>query len=1038
MKTGGRPNSKIPSLFDHRVRNPSTIESNYHEDFELTLRLYEKGYKVLYTPYIQAPAEAASTVKRLIRQRMRWAEGHSFNVRKMFHQLMLSPNLTRAEKFEFLYLTPYYLQAFFFILGTLSWFTSEIIFKTRLPFWTEVWGWSMVMTNLFALPLMNMVGMFMENTDERDYLGLFSFIFLSYIIAPFQAFAAVKGFMENEEGPWFRTPKTGRITDNFVPGRFIRFVKGMFGSPSLSPVTQAQAFSINPYLALSPANGEFLTRPNRYPWRVGSLLAVFLIATIFLNYFTFVMPKQALATGGNPTIEQQINIIDQATSNPSQATGIVQIDTLKYTGATYSFEVVAAVTTGTGTVNLTYNSGNNTLQIGNITALTWTRYRSGFGASPPTGAQDAYVSAVGANTTVQVARIIIVQTNTTMLTNTETQVEVGNNETTTNTSDVMLASPKFFKYGGTGKYDGTVTAYFEATLANGGAYKTTVDLVSGTANCSTVVGSVNVTGTTWTRVRTGSPITLDASGATTYSVCFNTAAGGTAKIANAKVIIDQNAPGGITKLETYHQFVNTGQTYTASEGDIGTFSTTNQGQLPQTMQDVATLIIPTGGNYYLYIIGGSTDGSIGSTTVYKAPINALGDIGTFSTTNQTQLPQALWRQTAQTLNYSGTNYIYVLGGNVSGTVKTTVYKATVNSTTGDIGTFATTNQGQLPLARWKHMSGALNVGGTNYVYVVGGNDGTNTVNTVYKATVNSGGDIGTFSTTNQGQLPLNRRSGGFQEVTINGTSYVYQLAGYDGSVQTSTVYKATVNSSGDIGTFSTTNQGQYPGVVDHEGTAIVNFNGNNYIYGIGGNGYTDVYKAAINASGDIGTLSTTNQGQLPVGLSDIQFGTPTVTLGNKTYVYVIGGWSGAGTVNTVYKAPIYTAYNAFGYNNLFEAGNWAGGTFNYYLETTAKGNTANGSVELTPGTALGQITGVGTSSFSLNRSSALTPVDMTEYDSEIQTATANNAWLVIDVTNLQVPENLLLFIPLLFFLPKIMESIKKRQKLRLAIQQSLW
>src|SRR3989344_2148582 len=53
------------------------------EDFELTLRLYEAGYKVAFTPYIQAPAEAVSTIKRLIRQRMRWAEGASFNVKIM-------------------------------------------------------------------------------------------------------------------------------------------------------------------------------------------------------------------------------------------------------------------------------------------------------------------------------------------------------------------------------------------------------------------------------------------------------------------------------------------------------------------------------------------------------------------------------------------------------------------------------------------------------------------------------------------------------------------------------------------------------------------------------------------------------------------------------------------------------------------------------------------------------------------------------------------------------------------------------------------
>ncbi|TFG38864.1 MAG: glycosyltransferase, partial [Candidatus Aminicenantes bacterium] len=62
--------------------------SSITEDFQLTLKMYEQGYKVVYTPYIQAPAECVSTVKRLIRQRMRWAEGHSNNIRKMFIRLM--------------------------------------------------------------------------------------------------------------------------------------------------------------------------------------------------------------------------------------------------------------------------------------------------------------------------------------------------------------------------------------------------------------------------------------------------------------------------------------------------------------------------------------------------------------------------------------------------------------------------------------------------------------------------------------------------------------------------------------------------------------------------------------------------------------------------------------------------------------------------------------------------------------------------------------------------------------------------------------
>jgi len=123
-----------------------------------------------------------------------------------------------------MYLSPYYLQSAFFVVGTLSWFISEVIFKVRLPFWTSIWGWSLVLTNLFALPLMNLVGLFLEESEEKDYLGLLSFVILSYILAPFQAYASVKGFLEKEEGPWFRTPKTGRITDIFERGRFYRWI----------------------------------------------------------------------------------------------------------------------------------------------------------------------------------------------------------------------------------------------------------------------------------------------------------------------------------------------------------------------------------------------------------------------------------------------------------------------------------------------------------------------------------------------------------------------------------------------------------------------------------------------------------------------------------------------------------------------------------------------------------------------------------------------------------------------------------------------
>lgn len=261
-------------------------QTSITEDFQLTLRLYRDGYTVVYTPYIQAPSECVSTLKRLIRQRMRWAEGHSFNIRRLFKQMLfgrwiyenselsgqnsndlqgnhhvilnsfqdphnnqaaldnqempkvlnsfqdqhdkrgqlyfLPSKLSLAEKLEFLYLSPYYLQSAFFLLGTCFWFLAEAVFLVRLPFWTEIWGWSLIMTNMLALPLMNLVGLFLEEAEEKDYLGLFAFTLITYILTPFQAYASVKGFLENEEGPWFRTPKTGHITDVFKRGSFYR------------------------------------------------------------------------------------------------------------------------------------------------------------------------------------------------------------------------------------------------------------------------------------------------------------------------------------------------------------------------------------------------------------------------------------------------------------------------------------------------------------------------------------------------------------------------------------------------------------------------------------------------------------------------------------------------------------------------------------------------------------------------------------------------------------------------------------------------
>ena len=210
------------------------------EDWELTLKLYARGYKVAYTPWAETPAECVATFSRLARQRMRWAEGHTHNVRKWFWPIMASPYLSPIEKLEFAFDATYYLQAALFVLGSVSWLISDVVFRTHVPGWTAVLGWSLLFSNIFALPLMNLGGLILEEAPGRDLQGVLGALVLSFALVPFQGWAALKGLIRKEEGPWFRTPKTGRITDEVHHLRRLRMLRQWLLGPRetrLRPVT---------------------------------------------------------------------------------------------------------------------------------------------------------------------------------------------------------------------------------------------------------------------------------------------------------------------------------------------------------------------------------------------------------------------------------------------------------------------------------------------------------------------------------------------------------------------------------------------------------------------------------------------------------------------------------------------------------------------------------------------------------------------------------------------------------------------------------
>ena len=99
------------------------------------------------------------------------------------------------------------------MVGTAAWLISDIFLDSPLPFWSALLGWSLVITNSMALVLMNLVGLFQERSVRRNWQGILSFVLLTFLLVPYQAYAAIKGLVQPKEGGWNRTRKSGVITE---------------------------------------------------------------------------------------------------------------------------------------------------------------------------------------------------------------------------------------------------------------------------------------------------------------------------------------------------------------------------------------------------------------------------------------------------------------------------------------------------------------------------------------------------------------------------------------------------------------------------------------------------------------------------------------------------------------------------------------------------------------------------------------------------------------------------------------------------------
>ena len=265
----------------------------------------------------------------------------------------------------------------------------------------------------------------------------------------------------------------------------------------------------------------------------------------------------------------------------------------------------------------------------------------------------------------------------------------------------------------------------------------------------------------------------------------------------------------------------TNSIYTSVINSDGTLSAwTNGGTLPGNVCRSQAVVTKN----RVYLLGGdnSTYGGVNG-TVYTAPINSDGSLGTWTT--GPSLPGPLSFSQAIVTNTK----VYLLGGysssnNTNGTATSAVYVANLN-TDGTIGTWSTATSLPGTLGR----SQAIVT--KNRVYLLGGTNSPSVINwvsTVYTAPIQSDGTLGTWQVGTSLPIAL----GDSQAVITKNT--VYLISGNDSAV--TTIYTAPVNTDGTIGSWSAS--GNLP--VGMGASQVITTNSRIYMIG-GYSGYNGIY-----------------------------------------------------------------------------------------------------------------------------------------------------------------------------------------------------
>jgi cellulose synthase/poly-beta-1,6-N-acetylglucosamine synthase-like glycosyltransferase len=173
------------------------------EDSELSIRIYQEGYKIKFIPYAITYEQEPESWRVWIKQRMRWVRGNNYVISKFARQLTKFKN--RRLAFDILYTLALYYVFFaaiiisdlLFIIGLLN------LVSISLPGpYTFVWIMAMI---LFIFEIMLAISY--DNEDSFGKVGLILLMYFSYcqLWIYIVLKAAYSEYIKKEKNTWAKT-----------------------------------------------------------------------------------------------------------------------------------------------------------------------------------------------------------------------------------------------------------------------------------------------------------------------------------------------------------------------------------------------------------------------------------------------------------------------------------------------------------------------------------------------------------------------------------------------------------------------------------------------------------------------------------------------------------------------------------------------------------------------------------------------------------------------------------------------------------------